>query len=158
MSSSSSFFLILEVKLMDLETIPDTNYQKVISNKRDNILQFTMMAAPAVDSASVRGTNLWQLAIWGSDNPVGEGPHYGETTAYNLNSYQRSVSVIAGSGGVLQFGTVETMFDMSGLGCDEVRYVCAKLQRDPDSSPNFELVGVPNERVLTQCFPVRCAG
>lgn len=141
---------------MDLETIPDTNYQTVISQKRENILQFDMMAAPASDTAALRGVNLWELALWGSDNPIGEGPRHNERTAYNLNTYQKSVAVT--NQDVLRFGTVETTFDMTGLTCDEVQYICARLQKSSDAVPNFQLSGVPNNRVLTQCFNVRCAG
>ena len=141
---------------MDLETVPDANYQTVVSNKQDNILQFEMLAAPTADTAGLQGSNLWELVVWGSDNPIGEGPHHGETSSFNLNSYQRNVPVTPG--GVVEFGTVETTFDMRGLTCDNVRYICAQLRRDENSVPSFQLTGVPHDRVLTQCFNVRCSG
>ena len=121
-----------------------------------NRVMFTFEATTTPDSGSVSGERLWDLSIFGSQNPVGDGVKHALKYSYNFNRYQEAKT--ATGGGVINYGFVDTNFDMTGLVCNDINFICATLRKHDSPSPDFELVPVPDNRVLTDCFRIKCDG
>ncbi|XP_072180853.1 uncharacterized protein [Diadema setosum] len=105
-----------------------------------------------VESASVSGTNLWDIEVFGSrsDQP-------GETeVGLVVADIGSTTNVPLAPGGSIQFQAAATL-DLSVPSyrtCDEVRYVCGRLTRNPASSETFSVTG--SQR--TACAPFQCTG
>ena len=117
---------------------------------------FTLDAGTAPDSGSVSGDRLWGLTIFASQNPTGTGSKLGPQSLYTLSRYQEGQDVVGGE--EVNFGYIDMNFDMSGLVCAEVKFICATLRKHSNPVPDFDLMAIPDERVLTDCFPVKCDG
>lgn len=125
----------------------------LVEGRRSNPVNFQGTASSTDESGTVpSGFDLWTVSFWGSKKPNGKGeqqnpqeqvldPYYASTPLYN-------------PGDNIDMSRIFSNFDMDGLQCDDVPYLCAKFNRDPNSRPPFEMEAVPDERVLTSCFPV----
>nr|XP_054751416.1 collagen alpha-1(I) chain-like [Lytechinus pictus] len=118
----------------------------------ENPLTYNSVATTTDESGLVRGVDLWTLSQWGSENENGDGPqnNYQEQV---LSGYHAALPVMM-SGDTLDFVPLVTNFDMTGLKCPQVKYICNEVNRDPNSQPEFQFAGVPDESVLRSCFEV----
>ncbi len=128
----------------------------LVEGSTSNRVMFTFAATTTPDSGSVSGERLWDLSILGSQNPVGDGVKQAVKYLYNFNRYQEAKTAVGGN--LISYGFVDTNFDMTGLVCNEVNFICATLRKHDNPSPDFELKAVPDQHVLTDCFRVKCDG
>lgn len=61
-------------------------------------------------------------------------------------------------GGSIVLSNVEANIDLTGITCSQVTYICTRLQRNPQSQPEFILEGIPGDRVFTYCQGFSCTG
>ncbi|XP_072173532.1 uncharacterized protein [Diadema setosum] len=120
--------------------------------KAENPIQYNSVATTTPDSGTVRGVDLWTLSQWGSERANGNGPRHNEQQQV-LSGYHAALPVME-AGDTLNFEPLSTNFDMTGLRCPQVKYICNELSKDPQSRPDFEFTAVPNESVLRSCFEV----
>ncbi|XP_038058585.1 collagen alpha-2(I) chain-like [Patiria miniata] len=142
------------VKIEDLRVVGN-DYSVLKENDPNNRIMFDMTADTTPDSGGVEGDNLWELSLYGSSSENGVGRRFNEQREV-LNNYQRSKDAYPGED--IDFGMVDTNFNMQGLSCNEVRYLCAELRKGSRPDPNFELSPVPDSSVLKKCFRQKCDG
>ncbi|XP_077998512.1 uncharacterized protein LOC144451517 [Glandiceps talaboti] len=131
---------------------PDST--SITENEAHNIIVFdAVFNSDSTGKDAVSGSNLWQLDTWLSDVPEGFGPRHSESQQV-LTSAQRNQYVRAGSD--LTFTGVRADFDARGLTCDRPKYMCAELSMDPQSTGDFDLVGVPSDSTLRMCDEIDC--
>lgn len=118
----------------------------------DNPLTYNSVATTTDESGTVRGVDLWTLSQWGSENANGDGPQNNFQESV-LSDYFAALPVMM-SGETLDFVPLVTNFDMTGLKCPQVKYICNEVNRDQGSQPEFQFTGVPDESVLRSCFEV----
>ncbi len=70
-----------------------------------------------------------------------------------LSLYHSSIP-LTDPGQLLRYDDVPILFDMTGLTCAQMKHICTELSKNPQSSIDFELTGVPDETVLKACFKV----
>ncbi len=120
--------------------------------KESNLIQFDTVVQTTDDSSPIVGRNMWRLNLYGSEQPKGQGPRYGEQEQV-LSDYFSSRELMT-PGDTLDFRTIDTEYDMTDLNCEKVKYLCTEFSRNPSSSEAFELTPVPNENVLRDCMDV----
>ncbi len=130
--------------------------QALLEGSRNNRLLFDLQGLAAPGSGGASGDNLWEMNVWASSREDCEGPRMNEQKRDTLSRYQMNKDVRPGED--VNFGAVDMNFDMSGLTCDEARYMCVELMKGSRPKPNFELEAVPNEDVLKKSFRHECAG
>ena len=149
-----SFPIITGVEVSGLNSQPTETLSDLIlyEGKDTNPIQYNSVATTTPDSGTVRGVDLWTLSQWGSERANGNGPqqNYQEEV---LSGYHAALPVMA-AGDTLDFVPLATNFDMTGLRCPQVKYICNELSKDPRSRPDFEFTAVPDETVLRSCFEV----
>ena len=117
-----------------------------------NEIQFTSEATSSPLGGGVEGLNLWRMATYGSSQRDGTGPRYGFQPQV-LTGYLSSIP-LTHAGDPINFRTISTNLDMTGVKCSDVQYICTELSKNPSSMPPFQLMAIPNEEVMTSCFPV----
>ncbi|XP_022088426.1 collagen alpha-1(II) chain-like [Acanthaster planci] len=142
------------VKIEDLNVVGN-DYSVLKENDPYNRVMFDMTAETTPDSGGVDGDNLWELSLFGSSSENGVGRRFNEQRQV-LNNYQRNKDAFPGED--IDFGMVDSNFNMQGLSCKEVRYLCAELRKGTRADPDFELNPVPDRSVLTKCFRQKCDG
>lgn len=100
----------------------------------------------------IEGNDLWKANLFGSDSPDGSGPRYNEQFQV-FNDDQQDQTFDPNM--PLDFGTLRTNFDMSGLTCDQVQFICVEFQRNPGSSVDFTILA-NDERDFIKCSPIEC--
>ncbi|XP_038058442.1 uncharacterized protein LOC119729773 [Patiria miniata] len=144
------------IKIGRVQTQDVGNNANLVEGNRYNRVMFTLDAATTPDSGSLTGDRLWALTVFGSQDPTGTGRKLNPQNLYTLSRYQESKDVDGGQ--PILFGYVDVNYDMTGLSCTDVKFICAKLRKHDNPSPDFELIAVPDPRVLTDCFQVKCDG
>ncbi|XP_072174385.1 uncharacterized protein [Diadema setosum] len=142
------------VEVNNLESSP-TNIPSdlmLYEGKAENPIQYNSVATTTDESGTVRGVDLWTLSQWGSERADGSGPQ-NNFQEQVLSGYHAALPVLQ-SGDTLDFVPLATNFDMTGLKCPQVKYICNELSRDEQSQPEFKFTGVPDESVLRSCFEV----
>ena len=125
---------------------------ELYEGKPSNLVQFDTNVQTRDDSTPVVGRNMWRLNMYGSERSNGQGPRYGEQDQV-LSDYFSSRELMT-PGNPLNFQTIDADYDMTGLDCKKIKYLCTEFSRNPSSSVDYELVPVPNERVLRDCMEV----
>ncbi|XP_038058441.1 collagen alpha-2(V) chain-like isoform X2 [Patiria miniata] len=120
--------------------------------KTDNSLQVDTIVQTTDQSVPMVGRNMWRLNMYGSERPNGQGPRYNPQEQI-LSDYFSSQELM-NPGETLNFQTINTDYDMTGVDCKKLKYLCTEFSRNPSSSRDFELTPVPNERVLRDCMEV----
>ncbi len=149
-------FLFAAVKVNDVSTTLFST-GGVTEASRFNRIMFDLNAATTSDSGSADGYGLWDLTVYGSGSIRGQGPRYNPQTYYTLSRRQQDMAA-RGKGDSINFGAVDINYDMSGLTCNDVRYICADLRKGNKPNPEYELVPVPDPSVMTSCMEVPCEG
>ncbi|XP_022084270.1 uncharacterized protein LOC110975788 [Acanthaster planci] len=118
-----------------------------------NDLELDAVVYMSPDSMAIRGTNLWQLAVWGSTVPDGSGPRI-QLVDQVLSQQLADRNFVPPE--PLFFPTVPFSLDMTGRECGEVTHICAEFSKLEPSNPPFQLAASPDTSVLTVCQPVEC--
>ncbi|XP_022088425.1 uncharacterized protein LOC110978062 isoform X2 [Acanthaster planci] len=124
----------------------------LFEGKPANSIQFDTLVQTTDESIPMVGRNMWRLNLYGSERPNGQGPRYNPQEQV-LSDYFSSRELMT-PGEALTFQTINTEYDMTGVDCRRLRYLCTEFSRNPSSSRDFELTPVPNERVLRDCMEV----
>ncbi|XP_033625444.1 uncharacterized protein LOC117288629 isoform X2 [Asterias rubens] len=142
------------VKVSGLDII-DNDYTTLKENTPNNRVIFDVTAEVTPDSGGADGDDLWQMALYGSNNVDGYGRRMNEQSEV-FNNYQEDKDVLPGEN--IRFGMVDTNFNMNGLACTEMPYLCAELKKGLRPYPDFQFEAVPDESVLKKCFRTKCDG
>ena len=135
--------------------IIDNDYTTLKENTPNNRVIFDVTAEVTPDSGGADGDDLWQMALYGSNNVDGYGRRMNEQSEV-FNNYQEDKDVLPGEN--IRFGMVDTNFNMNGLACTEMPYLCAELKKGLRPYPDFQFEAVPDESVLKKCFRTKCDG
>ena len=131
------------------------DYSVLKENDPINRVMFDLTALTTPDSGGVQGDGLWGLKLFGSNNENGVGRRFNEQGSA-FSNYQSGKDAFPGED--IDFGMVDTNFNMKGLSCNDVRYLCAELTQGPRPDPPFEFSPVPDPNVLKKCFRQKCDG
>ena len=101
------------------------------------------------------GENLWRVSAFGSNSPDGIGPKLNSQSQV-LNREQQDLTLELLK--PMDLGPLNFNFDMTGLSCRQVKYICLTFNKLEEASTVFSLEPVPDENVLTQCEPTKCDG
>eukprot|EP00057_Strongylocentrotus_purpuratus_P020317 XP_011674791.1 PREDICTED: uncharacterized protein LOC100893890 isoform X2 [Strongylocentrotus purpuratus] len=144
---SRAIFTDLDVDLGD---------QELVENK-NNFLNVDLSGITADDSTNVIGDELWKVSAYASQNPEGSGTKVGLVDQI-LDPFTAANDLNEGEN--LPMEDVDFDFDMTGLRCEDVPYLCFDLDKNPDASVNFYYESRPNEAATTTCvdFRDRCKG
>ena len=153
-SQSTVVYFSSGVKIRDLQ-VGGTELTTLKENTPNNRVIYDLNALTTPDSGGVYGDDLWELSLFGSNNARGVGRRMNEERQV-FNNYQQNKDVEAGRD--IRFGMVDTSFDMQGLSCKDVPYLCSELRRGRRPDPDFQLTAVPDDSVLKKCFRVKCDG
>ena len=147
-------FAFTGVEVRGLEVVTN-DYSVLKENDAYNRIMFDMTAITTRDSGGIYGDNLWDLTLYGSQSENGMGLRFNEQKGA-FSKYQTNKDAYPGEN--IEFGMVDTNFNMQGLSCKDVRYLCAELTQGPKPNPPFEFTPVPNANVLKKCFRQKCDG
>ena len=125
---------------------------ELYEGKQSNLVQFDTIVGTTDESTPMVGRNMWRLNLYGSERENGQGPRYAEQEQV-LSDYFSSRE-LTNPGDSLNFRTIDAYYDMTGLDCKKVKYLCTEFSRNPSSSVEYELIPVPNERTLRDCMEV----
>lgn len=141
------------IAIADIESSPIVG--DVVEGRPVNPLIFNLSAIPDPDTLGLSGSNLWQVSVFGSNSPTGEGPELNPQQQV-LTGDQLDVDLEPGS--PIDFGAVGVNYNMLGVDCASMGYICARLSKNPSASIDYTLDGTPDESVLVDCQPVDCRG
>ena len=142
------------VKVRGLD-VAYSNLTTLKENSPVNRVLYDVTALTTPDSGGVIGEDLWEMSLYGSSNVNGVGPRLGEKRQV-FNNFQQDKEVEPGEN--IKFQFVDTNFDMTGLSCREVPYLCTELRQGTRPDPEFQLIPVPDRSVLRKCFRTKCDG
>ena len=120
--------------------------------KSSNSLQFDTIVQTTDASTPVVGRNMWRLNMYGSQRSNGQGPRYNQQEQV-LSEYFSSRELIT-PGETINFQTINAEYDMSGVDCKKLKYLCTEFSRNPATRVEFQLTPVPSEKVLRDCMAV----
>ena len=113
-------------------------------------LNLNIVVQSLPSSQSIQGTGLWQLEVFTNTQPDGSGNTV-LTQTINLDSRNANTGLVAG--GTAVFSDVSASIDLSGLNCNTLPYLCVRVLKGNNPSPDFVLTG---NRV--DCVPSQCKG
>lgn len=123
---------------------------KVLDDRQTNPLISNVSAI--LSGNKVQGDDLWQANFYGSDTPDGTGPRYNEQVQV-FDDIQQDQNFDPNM--PLDFRSLRTNFDMSGLTCDQVRFICVEFSRNTESSVDFTILA-NDDRDFVKCSPIGC--
>ena len=129
------------------------NVGSIVDDRVDNPVELDLKATGG--DKGVTGDNLWKMQAWGSKTINGGGRKF-DLKQQVLNDEQGDLMLRPSKD--LAIGLVNFNLDMTGIGCNDVRFVCVELSRDPDASVDFNLIPRPDENGLRKCFRLDCEG
>lgn len=122
-----------------------------IDAKSPITIDFVAQIAPQSDS--IKGKNLWRLGIFGSEHNDGHGERVGFKSQI-LKAKQASKRPAKGQ--PLKMKNIFSRFDLSQIGCNEVRYFCAEFAKNSDSTVDFELRSGEALDNIVSCKEMEC--
>ncbi|XP_071831947.1 uncharacterized protein [Apostichopus japonicus] len=111
------------------------------------------------DTRNLVGEGLWRVSLFGSSDPLGDGPRFGEV-AQILNGAEGSTDIA--NGDPLDINGIETEFEYGTIGCiEDVNYICMEFLKGdaPDPEFTFTVEGGRNavsRDSLVLCKPQEC--
>lgn len=116
-------------------------------------ININVIAQIARQSDAISGKNLWRVGIFGSRYVDGYGDRVGFKSQI-LTTKQASKRPKKGK--PLKIKNIRSRFDISQIGCGELRYFCVELAKNPDSTVDFELrAGIMLDSIVT-CQELEC--
>ena len=114
----------------------------------DNLVTLDVSFTADAVSAEISGTDLWEVAIFGSSNEDGTGEQVG--LDYGAIGSQEDASL--GPGGTLEFLDTTASIDLSVYKtCMQAEYVCAELRRKETSPSDFSVTGNNIDCIKLDC-------
>ncbi|XP_071823316.1 uncharacterized protein [Apostichopus japonicus] len=90
------------------------------------------------DTRDLEGDDLWSVSLFGSSDPLGDGPRIGEV-AQILNDAEGSTDIA--NGDPLDIDGIETEFEYGTIGCmEDVNYICMEFTKGDAPDPAFTLI------------------
>lgn len=117
-------------------------------------VEFDALAAPDSITMSTLGSNYWQLVVFGSQSPIGDGDRVAVDSSIGLSAAQRATALT--SGNLSLFGSVTYNLLTNGVDCSRISHVCVELMKNtqvPLPSPDFTL-----QSSAVGCEVVDCTG
>ncbi|XP_038058584.1 uncharacterized protein LOC119729863 [Patiria miniata] len=142
------------VKVRGLE-VSDSSMTTLKENTPNNRVIYDVTALTTPDSGGAIGDRLWEMSLYGSSNINGVGPRLHEEQQV-FSNYQQNKEVLPGEN--IPFQLVDATFDMTGLSCKDVPYLCTELRKGSRPYPDFQFTAVPDRSVLKKCFRSKCDG
>ncbi|XP_071823315.1 uncharacterized protein [Apostichopus japonicus] len=111
------------------------------------------------DTRDLEGDDLWSVSLFGSSDPLGDGPRFGEVGQI-LNDVEGSTDIT--NGDPLDLDGIETEFEFGTIGCiDDVNYICMEFTKGDAPDPEFTLIveggrGDVSRDSLVVCKPQAC--
>ncbi|XP_072050093.1 uncharacterized protein [Amphiura filiformis] len=99
-------------------------------------------------SQSIAGTGLWKLEVFSNTQPDGSGQTIIQQML-TLDPRNANIGLLAG--GTAGFSDVPASIDLSGYTCDSVPYLCIRVLKGDNPSPDFVLTGNNVDCVESQC-------
>ncbi|XP_071822533.1 uncharacterized protein [Apostichopus japonicus] len=104
-------------------------------------------------SKTLDGENLWQVSLFGSTTPTGDGVRYGEVPQI-LSEDQASIPVTKEYS--ITFNDTDALFDIGSIGCNEFSHICIALKKAEKPSVNFTLIMPSTSDALPEQSVVNC--
>ena len=125
-------------------------------------LEFDFKLIPsslATYSVGGSGTSdLWSIGVFFSPNPDGIPALVEEQTLTTLTPGQKTALFDPPSTTTIYAVEAPAVNVPSNVICSDVQYFCARLGQGANPSPDFELIGDPDDRSLLGCTNVTCRG
>ncbi|XP_070535949.1 uncharacterized protein [Ptychodera flava] len=137
-------------------TVTDTDLdlkepKEVEEGKPSNPLNFDVDVTSDPTSSDIEGDDLWKLKTLLSSSPDG-------STDRDILSEDVLNPVDKGKGlpsdDTITFPDLESNVDMTNKKCDEAKYFCVELSKDPAANPDYEMKGEPENFI--DCKPLDC--
>lgn len=125
-----------------------------ISEGSENRFVLTTTASSAETSRGVAGDGLWALDAWVTIDPNSEF-RYAEQS--QILSASQSGQILQ-PGSSIEYGQVAYDHDLTGITCEQAKYLCVQLRKGDAPTADFNLVAQPDESALKVCNPLKCAG
>ena len=85
-------------------------------------------------SIDLRGSGLWTLAMYGSQNMEGTGDQF-QRVEQTLSSSQQSQSLSGGN--PITFSNAKAQIDVVAIGCNEYGYICFDFMQGDNPNPDY---------------------
>lgn len=110
------------------------------------------------NEASVVGSNLWKLGIFGSRNLNGRGQRIGEKRQiFRANEASTPLDPRTADGlHRLNINNIRTTFDMSSIGCGAFPYLCVEFGQADRPRPTFEFATEDGTDSVVNCKLLQC--
>ena len=102
------------------------------------------------DTTSIRGRNLWQLSVWTSRDPRGEGPKI-SLVEQALSNDQQNTPLLKKS--PFRFRYINYDMDLHGELCSVAKFICVRFAPGAEANPSYFFSADPDDEVLTECIP-----
>lgn len=142
--------------MTDVNVVPYGSVTVTEGNPNNRVLFSLTGITDKDESGKVIGDDLWDLETWGSPNEDCSGPKINPKTQNTLQQSQKDRDVYEGQD--ISLGAVDMEFDMTGTNCNEMRYFCSQLKKNPKANPDFAFETKPDESVTISSMEVDCKG
>ena len=105
-------------------------------------IQATILLEPS--SATVSGTGLWKLSVYGSTNAQGTGEQFQRIDQVLSTAQQAQPVVDPVDGPLTSIGFLDAYgeMDLIAIGCGEYGFICADFTKGDNPSPDFNFVSL----------------
>ena len=106
-------------------------------------------------SIDLRGSGLWGLAMYGSQNEDGSGDQF-QRVEQTLSSSQQGQALSGGQ--PITFSNAKGQIDVVAIGCNEYGYICFDFIQGENPNPDytFRTLQEPDTSKYTTCQPKEC--
>ncbi|XP_022109995.1 uncharacterized protein LOC110989723 [Acanthaster planci] len=126
----------------------------LLEGRASNPVTFDVSYSSSPNGASIEGTGLWSITVFGNNQGDGLGTRMAETTG-TLQGNGNSFPLNKGSS--VEFNGVSATLNLSPYRvCEDVHWVCTELKRGSAPSKNFSLADTNNARIA--CTSLDCTG
>ncbi|XP_071941984.1 uncharacterized protein [Antedon mediterranea] len=116
-------------------------------------IKFQIVVNASEESQVIRGTGLWDVAVFGSAHSSGRGKRFDERDNL-LTPSQQAIPTLPAQGMV--FDEVSTPFKLSVLGCSEYKFLCVEFKQGDDPNPSFFFASMDFEDTIIVCANIDC--
>lgn len=125
---------------------------RILDARPENPLTFSLEGS--LIGPGVQGRDLWTVSMFGSGEPDGVGPRFGQMDQI-LDTRQRNKPYVPNEN--LDFGNIDLNFDMSSHECARIRYMCVEFSKNDRTSVPFTLTASSGEAWIS-CVDIPCEG
>ena len=121
-------------------------------------LEFTPSIKATYSIGGSGTSDLWSITVFYSPNSNGAPALVGEQALTTLTTDQRTALFDPPNTTTIFGVQANGVMVPSNVICSDMQYFCARLGRGDNPSPNFELIGDPDDGSLLGCTTVTCRG